>query len=185
MKNLLIIGVVLTSFVLAQFTSETISAGSLFSYTSYKMSSSSDAESITSIGPSASFTSITLRPSISYFIVDNISVDAILSLNTLSGDGDNYKMNMYGIGASYYMDNIYGGGGFGISSSGYNKMSTSNYLLLQGGYLHKLSDNVFLDIGASYTMGMGKYKYDGEEGGDNEQTILRFGAGIKAFFRTK
>ena len=186
MKKLIIFGIILSSFVMAQFSSGTISAGSVFSYMSYKMDADSDAESFTTFGSDASlstvFTSIAVNQSFSYFIMGNISVDAILSFNTISEGDDSYKINMYGVGGSYYMNNLYGGGGFAIASSGEDKMSTANYLIFRGGYLHKLTENVFLDIGASYSMGIGKYKYDGEEYGDNEKTILRVGAGVKAFF---
>ena len=183
MKKLIILGIILSSFLMAQFTPGTISAGSVFSYTSYKYNADADAESITSIGSEVSVTSIAVNPTFSYFIAGNISVDAILSFNTLSDGDDSYKMNMYGVGGTLYMNNLYGGGGFAIAATGEDKMATSNYLVFRGGYLHKLTENVFLDFGASYSMGSGKYKYDGEEYGDNEETILRVGAGIKAFFK--
>lgn len=183
MKRLLTFGIILSSFLTAQFAPGTISAGSVFSYTSYKYDADSDATSITTFGSDRSVSSMAVSPSLSYFLMENISIDAIFSFNSFSsGEGDSYKINMYGVGGSYYLNNLYGGGGFAVASSGEDKMSSANYLVLRGGYLHELREYVFLDVGASYSLGTGKYKYDGEETGDNEETILRIGAGVRAFF---
>ncbi len=84
----------------------------------------------------------------------------------------------------------YFGAGYTIMSSdesgGYT--STIKFAEVHGGFLHKLSENVFLDIQASYYKGVG----DIESGGGtsshsykNENTQIVISAGIKAFFNLK
>jgi len=127
-----------------------------------------------------------IKPAVNYFILDNLSVDGILSLTKMSSGDNEFSFNLYGAGATYYMSNIYGGGGFVMSSSGTDDYSTkSNWLEFHGGYLHSLTENVFLDLGVSYFMGTGESvsEWDGEEDkSDNEESILRIGVGVKAFF---
>jgi len=188
MRNIILLIAIMSSFVMAQFGQGTISAGSLFSYSSHSSGSEGDDPiNVTTIGNSSlSEFSLMIKPAVNYFILDNLSVDGILSLTKMSSGDNEFSFNLYGAGATYYMSNIYGGGGFVMSSSGTDDYSTkSNWLEFHGGYLHSLTENVFLDLGVSYFMGTGESvsEWDGEEDkSDNEESILRIGVGVKAFF---
>jgi len=63
----------------------------------------------------------------------------------------------------------------------YKSDDTSNanamYLDFGGGYLFPLIENVFINIGADYMMGIGEYGGDDGEG-DNTSSEFSVGAGI-------
>lgn len=188
MHKAMILTVLMSSFLMAQFSEGTISAGSLFSYSSYKESPDADPVTTATIGnTSISAITIVIKPAVSYFIRENLSIDAIVSFTKISHGDYDTSLNLYGGGATYYTGNIYAGGGLGLSAIGnYDSNSKSEWIDVHCGYLHGITENVFLDIGLSYIMGKGEYvtEYDsGEEyKRDNEDTILRIGVGIKAFF---
>ncbi len=91
---------------------------------------------------------------------------------------------LIGVGGSYYFGNIYAMAGilYDLASVKYDTKSSDTetqnamYLAFGGGYLLPVIENVFVDIGANYIMGIGKYSGDAE--GDNKETDLTIGAGL-------
>jgi len=57
---------------------------------------------------------------------------------------------------------------------------SANYLQFKGGYLFKIAQNVYLDLGAIYDVGLGEYGGD-MEGFDNEESNFTIGLGIEVF----
>ncbi len=175
------------SYTGSPFRQGSISAGSLFSYSSYKWNKDDDDPTTTmTAGSGFPVFMMIVKPAISYFFMDNWSIDGIISLTKYdSGDWED-SFNVYGAGISHYLGNIYGGAGYAVASSGDDDYrSTSNYLELHAGFLSGLSDNVFLDVGASYLMGTGEHssEYEGEtHTRDNEETTLSLNVGVKAIF---
>ena len=169
----------------SHFSQGTLSVGSLFSYSSAKSSSRDDGNSISTLGSQLNFFSISLKPTLSYFVIDDISLDVLASFTKML-DGeyqDSYKL--LGGGGSFYARGIYLGAGYAILMSGdHDYKSTSDFIEVHGGYLHKLVNHVFLDIGASYMSGLNSTsEYDGESHSrDNESTMFRIDVGVKAFF---
>ncbi len=189
----------------AQFSIGTISAGALFNYSSSDDGGDySDTEAQTAIGTKYT-NSMTIQPTFSYFLQPNLSVDGYIGFNSFETedcyfDGYNetcdkydYSANILGGGATYYMNNLYGGMGVArISMEDDGFESTSKYLEFHGGYLHSLTQNVYLDIGFSQLSGMGEYEWENDDGDscddyddgceDNEYSQFDFKVGIKAFF---
>ena len=204
MKKILIT-MLLISGLFAQFSQGTISAGALFNYSSYEDGGNySDTETQTAIGTKLTG-STTLKPTVSYFIQPNLSIDGYIGFNSFeykNCDDNGYgnkecetndsSANILGGGATFYVDKFYGGGGIAsVSSESDDYEATSKYLELHGGYLHSLTQNVYLDIGFSQLSGMGEYEveYDGvdcddngNECEDNESSSFQINVGIKAFF---
>ena len=108
----------------------------------------------------------------------------------------NYTNNILGGGATFYIDKFYAGGAMAMQiyanddNNGYKASAT--YLELHGGYLHNLTQNVYLDVGFSQLSGMGEYKYETDDGNcgdssypdcsDNESSTFQINVGIKSFF---
>ena len=164
MKKMLII-LTLTALTMslsfAQFTKETKSAGGTLGW----YSSSYDGEAVAS--------ALTIAPSVGYFVIDNVGVNVGLAMVTVTPEGgDGLTSTSFGLGAKYYMNNIYGGGSYNSYNSGVEGADAMTNLLIEAGYLYGLSDNVFLDAGFDYTMGMG----------DNKAGGLFLGVGIVTFF---
>ncbi len=195
MRKLLISLILLTGVIMAQFDKGTVSAGTLLSYSSYNSGGDYDyTRNVMSIG-TQSLEMLSVKPTVSYFVQPNISIDGIIGFTKLTYEDEDSdsesSQNLLGGGATYYTGNLYGGGGIAfLSFESDDYKSSSKYLEFHGGYLHGLTENVFLDIGVSYLSGMGELEseYDGEENPDppdNEQTILQLSVGIKAFFNLK
>jgi len=192
----------------AQFSKGTISAGALFNYSSSEdeNENSNQTSSQTAIGTKYT-SSRTIQPTFSYFVQSNLSIDGYIGLNSLeeeycyeySYSGGNEECddfdasaNILGVGGTFYVNNFYGGGGYArISSESGDYESIEKYLEVHGGYLHNLTQNVYLDIGFSRLSGMGEIEseYDGVECDDNgndcddnEYSQFDFKVGIKAFF---
>ena len=171
-----------------RFSRGTISAGSLFNFSSYTEDKDDNDPTITtSVGNSLS-TSLKIKPMISYFVHPNLSIDAILGyVLTVEREYENTKF-LYGGGVTFYIWNVYTGAGWMLASSeSSNSSYSSQYLEFHGGYLHRLVENVFLDLGVSSLLGIGKYKseYNGVEStnpSDNTQAMFHVNIGIKAFF---
>ena len=111
-----------------------------------------------------------IAPSVGYFVMDNLSANVSLNMMTYSDDGESESITGFGIGAKYYMNNLYGGGSY--NSLSWEDEDAMTSLLIEGGYLYGLNDNVFLDIGLDYLMGLG----------DNKSTTMTIGVGIATFF---
>ncbi len=153
---------------LAAFEQGTINAGGSISFESYKWHSDADAT-----------TTISFAPQVGYFFMDNIAADLLLNYTSISNDGD-HSIFAFGIGGRYFFNQIYGGLGFMMESSDNEFKQTANYLDIKAGYLHPLVDNVFIDAGLLYRMGVGEYGGDAE--GDNEESLFKINIGLQIFF---
>ena len=109
-------------------------------------------------------------------------------------DDDEYKTSMIGVGTTYYYQNFYIGGGIikqsSESESGeWSYESSQQFMNFNGGYLHRLTESVFLDIGLQYLKGMGETETesngDSLDDIDNEETYFSMNVGIRAFFSPK
>ena len=149
------------SFSYAQFTQGTMSAGGSLSWTS--LTNDGDAMSTTML----------IAPSVSYFAIDNLSASFNLNMNTYTPEGgDGETSTSFGLGAKYYMNGIYGGGSYNSSTPPGDDAEASATLIIELGYLYGLSDNVYLDAGFDYHMGMG----------DNKVGGMMLGLGVATFF---
>lgn len=173
------------------FSAGTLSAGSLFSYSSLKDDADDDGTTVSTIGNEFNFLSFTVTPMVSYFVIDGVSVDAIVSMTKYSMGESEDSFNILGLAASYYTSsNIYLGAGYAVGTSGDEDgdyKSSLDFILFQGGYLHELASNVYLNLGFNYLSGLDQTsEYDGDKNTrDNESTQLKIDVGIKAFFSLK
>ncbi len=150
------------------------------SFTSYKPDKDIDAT-----------TTFNIDTAVSYFLMKDISLDVILAWQSQKSpywymkDGTQTTSDIFlGLGGSFFVKSFYVHGAFlyNLYSSKTEMKSddtwTSNamYLTLGGGYLFPLIENVFIDIGANYTMGLGEYSGDAE--GDNTESQFGVGAGF-------
>ena len=133
-------------------------------------------------------TYFTIFPMVGYFFMDNICADILLEYSSWDDKDWEVKGSDFGlgIGGRYFFNNIYGGAGFLMESAktenGTDYEISGNYLYFLAGYLYPIAENVYVDIGFDYFMGMGEYGGDGE-GSDNEQSGFGFGAGLDIFFK--
>ncbi len=156
----LTLGLMIT-FSFAQFTQGTKSAGGSLSWAS------------TTFDGEAMSTTLSIAPSISYFAIDNLSASFNLNMNTFTPEGgDGETSTSFGLGAKYYMNGIYGGGSYNSSTPPGDDAEASATLIIELGYLYGLSDNVYLDAGFDYHMGMG----------DNKMGGMMLGLGVATFF---
>ena len=117
------------------------------------------------VGDADAISSMSVTPSIGYFVMDNLSAGFGLSM-TQVGDAD--AMTTYDFGATYYMGALYGGGMYNGSTA----EGADGALTFRAGYLHGLSDAFYLDCYGSYNMGLG----------DVSSSTMMFGVGFKSFF---
>ena len=149
------------SLSFAQYTEGTKSAGGTLGWAS----STYDGDALA--------TSLMIAPSVGYFVIDNVGVNVGLAMVTVTPDGgDGVTSTSFGLGAKYYMNNIYGGGSYNSYNSGVEGVDAMANLLIEAGYLYGLSDNVFLDAGFDYSMGMG----------DNKAGGMSLAVGVVTFF---
>lgn len=157
MKNILISMCVLSCFCMAQFEagSKTFSGGASYS------SSNSGVEGEDAVA------TITLNPSAGYFLMDNLAGKFDLNWSKV-GEGD--ATTTYGVGATYHMGMMYGGGMYNGSTA----EGAEGSLTFRGGYLMPCGDggSTFLDLYGSYHMGMG----------DDKSSTMTFGVGVATFF---
>ena len=163
MKKMLII-LTLTALTMslsfAQFTKETKSAGGTAGWSSITL----DGDAVATI--------LTIAPSVGYFVIDNVGVNVGLAMVTETPEGgDGVTSTSFGLGAKYYMNNMYAGGSYSSSKADADA-DAMGALLIEAGYLYGLSDNVFLDAGFDYSMGMG----------DNKAGSMSLGVGVVSFF---
>jgi len=137
-------------------------------------------------------TTLGLDAMVSYFLMKDISLDVGLFWESVTSPYFYMKEDetqtvsdlLLGVGGSFYITNFYINAAFlyELYSSKYNSKSddtynqNATYLLFGGGYLLPLVEHVFIDIGADYMMGLGKFSGDSEA--DNERTNIGVGAGI-------
>lgn len=175
-----------------RFNKGTISAGSLFNFSSYSSNKDDNNPTMTTrVGNSLS-TSLRIKPIISYFIHPNLSIDAILGYTLTVVEGENYENRQfsYGGGVTFYIWKVYAGAGM-MEEDENNKFSSysksSRYLEFHGGYLHELAENVFFDLGVSSRLGIGEVTIEPKSGDPsiisaNTQKMFHVNMGIKAFF---
>jgi len=176
----LVICLLITTSVFAFDTGTKIVGGSV-SYNSHKPDKDTDATNI-----------LTLESYVGYFLMPDISLDLILMWQSVSQpvgyykDTSTLKTNdiFLGVGGSYYFGNLYATAAFLYRLESYkydtksDETETRNAMFLGfgAGYLLPVVENVFVDIGANYIMGLGDYSGDAE--GKNEETQLSVGAGL-------
>lgn len=173
--------ILMSLFVLSSlcaFEKGTINPGGSISYMSYK--SNADDEDATNM--------LSIAPQVGYFFIDNLAADLLIDFENMS-EGD-YKSSSLdiGIGGRYFYKNFYGGLGFMLTSwswddGDFDMKVSANYIDLKAGYLVPIVENVYIDLGVGYEMGMGEYGADGE--GDNEESAFGFMAGFQIFFPFK
>ncbi len=117
----------------------------------------------------------TFTPVFGYFLKDNISPLIIINythaeFHMFQNDDEPRPTASFGTGIRYYKNNFYGGGAFLIATDFDDSSEPS--LLAEIGYLAPLSENVYLDFGGDFYIGIAYNKFD---------TML-LGVGITAFF---
>ena len=210
MRKLTLLFILSTGILLTQedksynyFDKGTVSCGTLFSYQSYDSGNEMSFQhsgTTTQLGQQA-YIYLRIQPLINYFIKPNLSIDGIFGSETDKVDyddddydDDDYKSSMIGAGITQYYNNFYIGGGI-IKQSNEGKSgewsyeSSQQFMNFNGGYLHKLNENVFLDVGLQYLKGMGETESemngDDLDDIDNEETYFSMNVGIRAFFNPK
>ncbi|MBC8479244.1 MAG: hypothetical protein H8D46_02170 [FCB group bacterium] len=115
-------------------------------------------------------TQLTVDPSLSYFIMNNISIDLTYIYYKYEPENeDSEEMTAFGAGATYYLGNLYFGGSW-LDPNADGEEDT--YAAAEVGYLYPLSQHVYLDLGGVYLMGLG----------DNKRETIGFGFGVRCFF---
>ena len=178
MKKILVLFLVLmvASSVYA-FEAGTKNVGGWIEWESIKIDSDTDP-----------ITALSIYPWIGYFFMDNICVDIMLEYTSVNYGETDVKETEFGlgIGGRYFYNNIYGGAGFLMESSKNENdddwEESGNYLLFLAGYLYPITDNVYVDLGINYFMGIGKYGGDLEDY-DNEASGFGFYTGIDVYFK--
>jgi len=177
----LVVCLLMTTSIFA-FDTGTKIIGASVSYESYKQFEDIDA-----------INTFALDCYVGYFLMPDISLDIILWWQSVSQpywdyykDTSTSKTNdiLIGVGGSYYFGNIYGTAAilYELYSSKTETKSDDTwkqngmFLGFGVGYLLPVVENVFVDIGVDYMMGLGKYSGDAE--GDNKETDLTIGAGL-------
>ena len=91
----------------AQFTKETKSAGGTLGWSS----STYDGDALN--------TMLTIAPEVGYFVIDNVGVNFGLAMVTVTPDGgEGETTTTFGLGAKYYMNNMYAGGSYNSTTEG-------------------------------------------------------------------
>lgn len=182
-KSLLLCVFLMMALSLFGFEAGTKSLGGKISLRNYKFSE---------FTPSS--TRFSLSPSVSYFIIDNISLDAAPSFGVSWAKGYDTSVGLgIELGARYFYKKFYGGFSYAYGKSGpKGRKSSSQYLYLKIGRLVGIAKNIYLDIGAVYERGIGKIKstslspLDGsitKISTDNDLSALSAQVGVTIFFK--
>ena len=186
MKKLILSMILLFGFSHAQFKIGTISAGTLLNYSVYNPTGEGGNAYGKAVVGSQTIIYQSIKPTISYFVKPNLSVDGLVGRTSITYKGDKTSQSLIGGGLTYYLGMPYIGGSFIRMNSDtdlYN--SSSNDLEFHGGYLYNIVENVYLDIGISYLFGIGNTEFDyGSEttSADNNEKLAQVSLGIKAYF---
>ena len=182
MKKMLTLSVItglLVSLSFAQFTTGTKSVSSVFSYSSVKDNKDDN----------DSYTTVSINPNGSYFVIDNVSVDVAIDLITEKEGDDDAKTTNIGFGGSYYYPletgAVYGGAGYKMGSYTLGDLDAlkTNLLNIKAGYLYGFTENWYFDIGLRYNMQMGTAKLGSDDiTGAEGMTTMWFGVGLATFF---
>lgn len=182
-KSLLLCVFLVLAVSLFGFEAGTKSLGGKISIQNYKLDKDSP-----------SISDFSINPAVSYFIVDNISLDAALSFGvSWAKDYDTSVGLGIQLGARYFYKTFYGGFSFGYVKSGpKGQKYSSQHVQLKIGRLVGIAKNIYLDIGAVYDRGLGKIKYTScsningsctEISMDNDRTSLSAQVGVTIFFK--
>jgi hypothetical protein len=128
-------------------------------------------------------TSLTIAPSIGYFLNDNFSANIGLNFTSNNNDDSSSSNNAISIGGKFHSPLSFGIGYFGLNiyifkrkyeSDVYDDLdSSSEAFSIIIGTLHGLNDFVYLDYGIKYLKGIG----------DNKRDVLSFNGGISTFIK--
>lgn len=167
------------------FVKGTINPGGYVSFSSTKNHSDADPT-----------TNLTIVPQVGYFVIDNLALDWRWELSMESQSGTGYKDSStglgLGLGGRYFYNNFYGG--LGLNYSSYNGKyelgndtdkykQTAMFLVPKAGYVLPMARNVYVDLGLSYTMGLGKIGDNNPAAdSDNEYSRLQLMAGLQIFY---
>lgn len=144
-----------------------------------------------------------IAPNISYFLLENISLDISFQYGSgwRSGTGDTSAEFGLGLGGRYFYKNLYAGAAFLYSYSrsiitdtmDVNIKHSAKEVRLNAGYLIGIAKNIFLDVGVAYVRGIGKvmntstgdtpYYNPYGDNYDNKTSILQTSIGISLFFK--
>ncbi|MBW6515322.1 MAG: hypothetical protein K0B81_01735 [Candidatus Cloacimonetes bacterium] len=130
---------------------------------------------------------MSFAPQFGYFFVDNLVADFLLNYERLSSDDWSSSTFSIGVGGRYFYNQLYGGLGFMMQfyseeDDWYGDFKYSaNYLDFKAGYLLPVVQNVFVDFGLGYALGLGKYGGDYDIY-DNEESIFGIYVGLQIFF---
>ncbi|MDP8220024.1 MAG: hypothetical protein P9X26_01665 [Candidatus Stygibacter frigidus] len=154
------------------FEKGTVNVGGNVSYSSVKAYSDADASS-----------TFLFSAQTGYFLSDNITFDIGFDITIMDDEYDSVTLLGFDIGGRYFTDDMfYLGPKFMRQSMSYESTISAQYLQIGAGYLAPIVYNVvYLDLGVSYTFGIGEYGGDGF--GDNEESMFSFGAGFEFFFK--
>ena len=131
------------------------------------------------------FTSLSINPSIGYFLTNNFSAHIGLIFSSYSTEQWDYSSSDRGFnfGGRFYTPVAFGLSYFGLHYSAYttktewgdgdSDKSTSNSFSIRGGVLQGLNDFVYLDYGIRYYKGIG----------DNKNANLSFSIGVTSFIK--
>lgn len=152
---------ILLTFGFSQFPAGTMGINGSFSWSKISYEHESYDESVTMI---------VADPAFSFFPAANLSIDLMLEYMKMETDEYSSDNTGFGAGATFYMNKAYIGVGYvDASSDGDNDA----FIVGDAGFLHPLTDSVYLDFGVGYYAGQG----------DNYQDMLTIGAGIRIFLK--
>ncbi len=132
-----------------------------------------------------SYTSLSLYPSFSYFVIDNLSLELSPEFGTfwVKDSDNNYSFGL-GLGARYFINTFYGGARINLYKSGKKgDWMSGKELTLSAGRLFGIAKNIYLDLGLRYEIGLGKITHTGYSSENNNQKILTAQAGIAIYFK--
>lgn len=176
MKRIVLIAIVTAlCFSLNAFQEGTINVGGSASLSVTKLNE--DAKSIRTIS---------FRPQVGYFVMDNLVADLLFGFSNARQSIYRETRFSFGLGGRYFINQFYGGLGFfqeayrAEASNIYSHKESATYYMVRTGYLIRLTENTFVDLGLQYQSGIGEYGGDAE--GDNEWQSLRLITGLQFFF---
>jgi hypothetical protein len=146
-KKLVLILFMIPAISLFGFEAGTKSLGGRIGLSNYKFSDQFPAA-----------TSLSIRPTVSYFILDNICLDIEPVFGAAWQDDYDTSVTLgIGLGARYFFKNFYFGGSFFYSKSGPKGSKYSGqFMELKAGHLLEIAKHVFLDFSVTYQRGLGK-----------------------------
>ena len=189
MRNLIVAAMTLLLATTTLFAQDALMKGAWDLGGSFSFSSSSGDLYENSDGDALS--SFTFSPDLGYFVIDHLSIGALLSYGSMSQGDWKLSSFMFGPGINYYLAQAGPGSPyghlayvFGSRSSDYgddDKYESSNSALQLGvGYLIWLNEHVGLDLNLGYSMDSSK-ETSPDEGDAVKGSAFGLGVGFKIF----